>query len=237
MAPATPEGIMILPIFEQLCSNNYSIPRSLAISLPWYSLVDFSMPTYSSPMLPVANLLTASPIRMDPFDWNISLPRQDDVGFFHGLSPMAQWRGIEPPLPPHIDVHAVGSENNKTLGLTLSQNEVMKCFGFEKAGADSKATMEKYFRPFMIERQLGETKRAVQDLMDPRSAVSMQILMSYMALFASNDLIEDKAIQAFLARAEEIPLLGIVKSLLAQRSPSARAITTQFFMLLSPSTL
>jgi len=55
----------------------------------------------------------------------------------------------------------------------------------------------------------------------------MQILISYMALLFSNDLIMDDAIQAFLSKAKELHQLGNLKPLFAQGSPSARAVTTR----------
>ena len=93
--------------------------------------------------------------------------------------------------------------------------------------SDDKSTLERHLRPFVIERQPEETQRAVRDLMDPSSTASMRILISYMALLFSNDLVRDKAIQAFLARAEELHQLGNLKPMFAQGSPSARAVASR----------
>jgi ankyrin repeat protein len=79
----------------------------------------------------------------------------------------------------------------------------------------------------VIEKQPEETYRATQELMNPYSTASMQILTSYMALLLSNDLIGSQAIDTFLAKAEQTYHQGNIIPLFVQSSPSARAIATQ----------
>jgi hypothetical protein len=125
-------------------------------------------------------------------------------------------------------------EDIKAVDFAPLQNEVMKYFRIKTLrGVEEDAkTLERHLRPFVIERQPEERQRAVQDLMNPGSTASMQILTSYMALLFSNDLfsydlVMDDAVQAFLARAEELHQLGSFKPLFAQGPPSARAVTTR----------
>jgi ankyrin repeat protein len=228
-APATPEGITIQPILEQNQSIQCSIPRSLTISLPWHNFVDFWSLTYTSPTLSQATLPAASPIQVYSPDWASLLSQPYDVDFFHDMFSPVPWGQLEPPLSTGIDFRDFGSEDNKAVNLAPLRNEVTKYFGIKAARADTddKKTLERHLRPFVIERQPEETQRAVQDLMDPSSTASMQILMSYMALLLSNDLVMDDAIQAFLVRAKELHQLGNLKPLFAQGSPSARAVATR----------
>jgi ankyrin repeat protein len=139
------------------------------------------------------------------------------------------WGQFEPPLSIGVDFRDFDLEDNKAVNLAPLQNEVTKYFGIKAARVDTddKKTLERHLQPFVIERQPEETQRAVQDLMDPTSTASMRILISYLALLFSNDLVMDDAIQAFLARAEELHQLGNLKPLFAQGSPSARAVATR----------
>lgn len=109
------------------------------------------------------------------------------------------------------------------------QKEVARYFGIKKTLSESeKAKMvENHLRPYVIERQPEETKHAVNQLMDPKSTSSMQILTSYIALMFSNDLVMDDAIQAFLSRVQKLHQLGSLTPLFSQDSPSAKAVATR----------
>ena len=120
-------------------------------------------------------------------------------------------------------------EGNKAVNFAPLQSEVTKYFRIETArgrNEDGKA-LERHLRPFVIERQPEEIQHSIRDLLDPNSTTSMQILTSYMALLFSNDLVMDEAIRAFLASANELHQLGILKPLFSQRSPSARAVAAR----------
>ena len=216
-------------ILEQNRSMQCSIPRSLTISLPWHNFVDFWSLTYTSPTLGQATLPTTSPIQIYSPGWTSLLSQPSDVDFFHGMFSPVPWGQFEPPLSTGIDFRDFGLEDNKAVNLAPLQNEVTKYFGINAARVDTddKKTLERHLRPFVIERQPEETQHAIQDLMDPSSTASMQILISYMALLFSNDLVRDDAIQAFLARAKELHQLGNLKPLFAQGSPSAKAVATR----------
>jgi ankyrin repeat protein len=206
-----------------------SIPRSFTISLPWHNFVDFWSLTYTSPTPSQATLPAASPIQMSSPGWTSLLSQPYDVDFFHGMFSPVPWGQFEPPVSTGMGFRDFGLEDNKAVNLTPLQNEVTKYFGIKAAreDTDDKRTLERHLRPFVIERQPEETQRAVQDLMDPSCTASMQILISYMALLFSNDLVMDDAIQAFLARAKELHQLGNLKPLFAQGSPSAKAVATR----------
>lgn len=87
--------------------------------------------------------------------------------------------------------------------------------------------VENHLRPYVIERQPEETSHTINELMDPKSTSSMQILTSYIALLFSNDLVMDDAIDAFLSRVEKLHLLGTLTPLFSQDSPSAKAVATR----------
>ncbi|KAL8719126.1 MAG: hypothetical protein Q9181_008102, partial [Wetmoreana brouardii] len=122
-----------------------------------------------------------------------------------------------------------GLEDNQAINVAPVQNEITAFFGIKAArvdNGDGKA-LERHLRPFVIEREAEETQRTVQDMMDPSSTASIQLLLSYLALLFSNNLVMDDAVQAFLGRAEELHQLNHLKPLFSQRSPSARAIATR----------
>ena len=162
-------------------------------------------------------------------DWD-SVPQQTyDNDFFPDMLSPVPWEQFEPPLSTGIVSNDYALEDTKFLDLASSQNKVIQCFGIKAARVDNddKKTLERHLRIFVIERQPEETHRAVQDLLDPNSKISMRILTSYMALMFSNDLVIDDAIQTFLARAKELHQLENLKPLFTQRSPSARAVAAR----------
>ncbi|KAL9044309.1 MAG: hypothetical protein Q9214_002544 [Letrouitia sp. 1 TL-2023] len=200
--PATPEGITIQ--LEEIQTIQRSIPRSFTISLPWHDLVErWSQVTYS-PALSPATRPTALPTQFNSPGWT-SLHSQSK------------------------DNNKFGQETSTTASCAPFQKNIIESFGFKVAHRDSddRQTLERYLRPFVIERHPEETHSAVQDLMDPNSTSLIQLFLSYLALLCSNDLNMDDAIQAFFVKAQESDQLKYLKALFSQRSPSATAVVTR----------
>jgi len=157
--------------------------------------------------------------------WALELSQRNGVGFFQDMFSPVPWEQFEQPSAGTV-FSALGLDDIKAANFTPLENEVTKYFGIKVArrGNEDKEVLEKHLRPFVIERQPEETQRAAQALLDPNSKASMQILISYMVLLFSNELVGDDAIEAFISRAEELHQLGSLKPLFLQESPSARAV-------------
>lgn len=148
---------------------------------------------------------------------------------FHELQFPTTWDQFETSVLADTILSNPLSDPLKPDGLAQPWSDVTKYFGVKAARTDREdaKTLERHLRPFVIERRPEETQRAIQDLMDPRSVASMQILMSYMTLLLSNDLLMDDAIQAFLAKDKELNQLGNLKPLFSNGSPTSKAVSTR----------
>jgi hypothetical protein len=184
---------------------------------------------YSSPTIAQEALPAPSPIQIYSPGWTYLSSQPYDVDSFHGVFSPVPWGQPEPSLSTGVVFNDFGLKGNKVVNLAPLQNEVTKYFGIKAARVDKedKETLKRHLRPFLIERQPGETNRAVQDLMSPSCTASMQILISYMAFLLSNDLVTNDAVRAFLARTKELHHLGNLKPLFSQGSASARAVATR----------
>ncbi|KAL9595276.1 MAG: hypothetical protein Q9179_005045 [Wetmoreana sp. 5 TL-2023] len=196
------ENMTLAMLMHEMSSSHGFSATSLTYSLPWHDFVDFWTKAGNSPTPSQATLPTASPIEIYSPGWTSFLSQ-----------------------PYNIDDFDL--EDNKAVNVAPLQNEVTAFFGIKAAQVEIGKALERHLRPFVIERQPGETQRTVQDIMDPSSTGSKQLLLSYLALLFSNNLVMDDAVQSFLARAEELHQLNHLKPLFSQRSPSARAIATR----------
>jgi ankyrin repeat protein len=220
-------------IAEHVRSETSRPSRALTISLLWHILIDSWNLDWSSPSATVPYVPCDSSSQSQPSDWTNDYAAFWDTYKSCGKISDTRYRHFEPTLSARFRYQDLALEDRKFQGQMRARPDVATCLGIKHmhthtlAEHNDSRSLELRLRPFVLERQPGETKKAFQAMMDPYSVASMQILTSYMALLLSNDLLYDNSVQNFVTRALEMPRFEIPGSLFKDRSPSARTVATR----------